>query len=348
MWPLRRTYRPTISGLQVERAKDERAARIRATPPRPLTDNRCGTRPEPLTFRRRGISSPSGNRPKGAACRSTSTSIAATRSPTGRAPRPTGTTSAISWPRRPGRGRGDGRPGSTRSRETRCSSSPAGPATPGILAAERVGAEGRVIQTDFAEAMVDAARRRVEGLGLENVEHRVLDAETMDLDDDSVDGVLCRFGYMLMADPAKALAETRRVLGDGGRLAFAVWAGPTRTSGRRFPGMTLVARGKLPPPEPGNPGIFALGDPGPDPRARHRCRLRRAADRAGRDRVAVRQARTSTGRRRSSWPPRSPPPSPSSTRTSAEEVRVQVADAMNEQELSKGPATGLVHVVIAE
>jgi hypothetical protein len=31
----------------------------------------------------------------------------------------------------------------------------------------------------------------------------------MDLGDDSVNGVLCRFGYMLMADPAAALRQVR-------------------------------------------------------------------------------------------------------------------------------------------
>ena len=46
----------------------------------------------------------------------------------------------------------------------------------------------------------------------------------MELERDSVDGVLCRWGYMLMIDPAKAFAETRRVLRPGGRLAFSVWA----------------------------------------------------------------------------------------------------------------------------
>ena len=51
----------------------------------------------------------------------------------------------------------------------------------------------------------------------------MIDAERIELDDDSVDRVLCRFGYMLMADPAAALAETRRVLRPGGRLALAVW-----------------------------------------------------------------------------------------------------------------------------
>ena len=79
--------------------------------------------------------------------------------------------------------------------------------------------------------MVAAARRESERLGLANVEHREMDAERMDLDDDSVDGVLCRSGYMLMADPARALAETRRVLRDGGRLAQSVWAPLNATPG---------------------------------------------------------------------------------------------------------------------
>ena len=82
----------------------------------------------------------------------------------------------------------------------------------------------------------------------------------MDLDDDSVDGVLCRWGYMLMADPAAALRETRRVLRDGGTLAFAVWQTPDRNPWAALPGMTLVQRGHMPPPEPGAPGIFAMGE----------------------------------------------------------------------------------------
>ncbi len=132
----------------------------------------------------------------------------------------------------------------------------------GFAVAERVGAEGRVISTDFAPEMVDVARRNGEGQGLANVEYREMDAERMDLEDDSVDGVVCRWGYMLMADPAAALKETRRVLRDGGTLAFAVWRTPDRNPWAAVPGMTLVTRGHMPPPEPGAPGIFALGEPG--------------------------------------------------------------------------------------
>ncbi len=130
----------------------------------------------------------------------------------------------------------------------------------GFAAAARLGDEGKLISTDFSPGMVEEAGRAAAEMGLGNVEHRVLDAERMDLEDSSVDGVLCRFGYMLMADPAAALAETRRVLRDGGRLCFAVWASPDRNLWAAIPGIEMIGRGHLPPPDPGNPGIFGLAD----------------------------------------------------------------------------------------
>jgi len=64
----------------------------------------------------------------------------------------------------------------------------------GIAAASRLGPSGKLISTDFSVEMVDAARRRAEELGSPNVEFRTMDAERIDLADDSVDGVLCRWG----------------------------------------------------------------------------------------------------------------------------------------------------------
>ncbi|HYB28004.1 MAG TPA: methyltransferase domain-containing protein [Solirubrobacteraceae bacterium] len=107
----------------------------------------------------------------------------------------------------------------------------AGTGETGFAAARAIGPEGRLISTDFAPEMVAAARRESQRLGLADVEHREMDAERMDLDDDSVDGVLCRWGYMLMADPATALAETRRVLRDGGRVSLSVWGAAERHPG---------------------------------------------------------------------------------------------------------------------
>jgi SAM-dependent methyltransferase len=131
----------------------------------------------------------------------------------------------------------------------------------GLMAARLVGESGRVIITDFAPEMVDAARRRAEEVGVQNVEFRVLDAERMDLETDSVDGVLCRWAYMLTTDPAAAFAETRRVLRPGGRLAFSVWASRERNPTVSLAGNVLVELGHTPPPDPQEPGAFVMADP---------------------------------------------------------------------------------------
>ena len=134
----------------------------------------------------------------------------------------------------------------------------AGPGDLGFGAAELVGDGGHLISTDFSPDMVDIARRRSGDLGLSNVEHRVMDAEQMDLEDASVDGVLCRFGFMLMPRPEVALSETGRVLRSGGRLALAVWCSADRNPWISIAGRLLVERGHLPPPEPGAPGMFSM------------------------------------------------------------------------------------------
>jgi ubiquinone/menaquinone biosynthesis C-methylase UbiE len=137
----------------------------------------------------------------------------------------------------------------------------AGVGDTGLLAARRLGQTGRVIITDFAPEMVAAARRRAAELGIANAECRELDAERMDLAAESVDGVTCRWGYMLMPDPNAALGETHRVLRAGGRLAFSVFAAADLNPWASLVGRILVTEGHLMPPAPGSPGIFALSDP---------------------------------------------------------------------------------------
>jgi protein-L-isoaspartate O-methyltransferase len=62
----------------------------------------------------------------------------------------------------------------------------AGPGDTGFAAAAIVGEQGRLISTDFSPDMVEVARRRGAELGLENVDYRVVDAERIELDADSV------------------------------------------------------------------------------------------------------------------------------------------------------------------
>ena len=138
----------------------------------------------------------------------------------------------------------------------------AGLADTGFMAARLVGETGRVIVTDFTPEMVAAARRRAEELGVQNTEFRVLDAERMDLETDSVDGVLCRWAYMLMIDPQAAFSETRRVLRTGGRLAFSVWAARERNPALSLVGTVLVELGHIPPPDPDEPSAFFMANPG--------------------------------------------------------------------------------------
>jgi hypothetical protein len=44
-------------------------------------------------------------------------------------------------------------------------------------------------------------------------------------------------------------------------LAFAVFTSPSSNPWAAIPAAALVGRGHLSPPEPGAPGVFALGDP---------------------------------------------------------------------------------------
>jgi ubiquinone/menaquinone biosynthesis C-methylase UbiE len=139
---------------------------------------------------------------------------------------------------------------------------PSGPAETGFLAAERIGAEGRLISSDISAGMVDAAQRGAEARRLGNVEFRVMDAQAIELPDSTVDAVLSRFGVMLAPEPARVVREARRVLRDGGRLAYAAWGPPDRN-----PWLTLFAgaflqTGHAPPGDPlGSSGVFSLAAP---------------------------------------------------------------------------------------
>jgi ubiquinone/menaquinone biosynthesis C-methylase UbiE len=139
----------------------------------------------------------------------------------------------------------------------------AGPGDTGFEIARHLGNSGRLISTDISPAMTDAARRRAEAQGVTNVDFRVMDAQDMDLEDNSVDGVVHRFGPMLLPDPAASLREVRRVLHDGGRYAAAVWSSPEKNAWVLAMGMSLIMNGiELPGGDPNEPGgIFSLGEP---------------------------------------------------------------------------------------
>jgi SAM-dependent methyltransferase len=137
----------------------------------------------------------------------------------------------------------------------------AGPGETGFKVLPLIQRGGELLSTDAAPEMVEVARRRAATLGLEGIEFAVEDAADLSLADASVDGIICRFGLMLVPDMDRAAAEIARVLRPGGRVVLAVWA-----SSRVNPWITAAGRAALDlgltdPPDHEAPGPFRLGDP---------------------------------------------------------------------------------------
>jgi SAM-dependent methyltransferase len=137
----------------------------------------------------------------------------------------------------------------------------AGVGDTGFLAAELIQPGGTLITSDFAPEMLAAAQRRAEAKRIKNVRFRQIDLSVpIDQPAASLDGVLCRWGYMLIEDPESALRDTRRILKQGGKLALAAWTGPEDNRWSSAPVKILQNRELIPPRPPG-PGQFTWADP---------------------------------------------------------------------------------------
>jgi SAM-dependent methyltransferase len=123
------------------------------------------------------------------------------------------------------------------------------------MAAEAVGPSGRVVAADISRPMLDRARERLGGLA--QVSLAVEDGQALTMPDASFDAVLCSMALMLFPDPARGIAEFRRVLRDGGRAAVSV----NTTAGRSFVSRINVAIGRrVPSRAEAAARYFSLGD----------------------------------------------------------------------------------------
>ena len=90
-----------------------------------------------------------------------------------------------------------------------------------LLAAPRAK---RVVAVDFSPGMIETLEQRAAERGLANVETAVMDAQSLELEDERFDTAFCLFAYMFFPDRAKAFHELLRVLKPGKRALVATWA----------------------------------------------------------------------------------------------------------------------------
>lgn len=112
-------------------------------------------------------------------------------------------------------------------------------------ASEAMGSMGFVTGIDLAEGMTRETAREITQRGLTNAEIRLMDAEHLDFPAATFDVVLCGFALFFFPQLERALAEFRRVLKPGGRIAVSTW-------GRKFDDewewVNALAQKYLPPP----------------------------------------------------------------------------------------------------
>jgi len=131
-----------------------------------------------------------------------------------------------------------------------------------LQAAARVEPGGSVLATDISPAILAFAAEEAKRAGRANVSVRAMDGENLDLGDASFDVVMSRVGLIYFPDQQRALAEMRRVLVPGGRVAAIVYATPETNGFFSVPVSIVRRHAKLGPPLPGQPGPFSLGQPG--------------------------------------------------------------------------------------
>lgn len=131
-----------------------------------------------------------------------------------------------------------------------------------MLAARRVGPSGFVLATDLSPQMLAFAAMELQQAGLTNVETQVMDAENLQLAEESFDAVICRTGLEFFPEPEKALGGMRQVVKTGKKVGVVVFSVPDKCPFIAIPASIISERAQIPAPPPGAPGLFRLAQPG--------------------------------------------------------------------------------------
>jgi SAM-dependent methyltransferase len=135
-----------------------------------------------------------------------------------------------------------------------------GSGQPATSLARTVGPEGYVVATDLVPGMLLGARERASVLECRNVDCVAADAGDLPFRSGTFDRLTCRFGVMFFPDLGHALAEVRRVLKPGGRVAFLAWGEARRNN--FFDSTTGVLKRFVPAPVESSDLAHRFAEPG--------------------------------------------------------------------------------------
>ncbi|HTE26472.1 class I SAM-dependent methyltransferase [Flavitalea sp.] len=85
---------------------------------------------------------------------------------------------------------------------------------------ERIPPQAKLIASDISNDMLVVAKSKLDHL---DISWQNIDAQQLPFSDNSIDLVVCCFGYMFVPDKPKAFAEVYRVLKPGGQFLFTTW-----------------------------------------------------------------------------------------------------------------------------
>lgn len=122
----------------------------------------------------------------------------------------------------------------------------AGTGEQSLLAAQRLGACGRLLAIHLAAPMLEEAAASAQAAGIVTIETRLMDAQHLELEPASFDAVISRLGVMLVPDPGAVFAGVWRVLKAGGKFAALVF-GPIEHNLWAMIPLSIIRRvGRLP------------------------------------------------------------------------------------------------------
>jgi len=78
----------------------------------------------------------------------------------------------------------------------------------------------KLIASDISPDMLAVAKEKLKAF---DINWEIIDAQQLTFEDNSIDLVVCCFGYMFVPDKLKAFTEAYRVLRQGGMLLFTTW-----------------------------------------------------------------------------------------------------------------------------